>query len=809
MDKLAIGRQSLISGVSCLSLALAGLIAMPAAAQSASEVAVDAQSDQVKTPVTAADEQAENERQIPTSGNQEDIVVSGRRTIAGGLMKRQTAATAMSSVTPAAISEKLAVASPLQIANTLPGANFGSSDAYGLSIRNFLSIRGLDQTQIGFLIDGAPGVSVANYYPYSEAWADNENISDITITPGNSRLQDPIINASGGEFIESIRDPRDQFGGKVSGSVGSFGGWRGFAGIDTGYLGNSGIKAFASYSHATAENFVGPGRNRKNHVDFRVQKDWSDSSRSTFFVSYDQLYNSRLPILNRVQAIDGIKNDRLEAYSFSENYVPGVTVQYAPLNAGRVKNLLITNNNEISLSSDVTLHVTPYYKWNDTNAPSQSRLSATTLFAGNRRVTPAIDPSLLQNGFIVAAANTAYNHYSAGVNSYVDAKLSSSNTLSVGYWFQRTSLDYRQFLQPVDQQGNIRGLGAETALRATDGTLITGVNDTIKTTTHQLFVGDTQTFLDGRLALTLGFKQLFWKANVENYVIGAPPEVRASWSRFMPRFLASFKIDENNQLYGNVTTNARMPLPQATYITQYSVSTGNTTAVGNTGIKPEYTTSAQIGYRYDGFIHLDVAAFLMKLKDHQVQGTQFVNGFLQTTALVAGDETIKGVSVEASTRSYYGFSLYGNAQYLDAKFDDDLPLRGDVLPIAGKDMVLSPRWIANLGGRFESGGFYASLTYKYVGRQFSTFINDETIPRFQTFDAAMGYKLPDIGALKSPVIRFTVTNIGNKPYISTLAAPQPNAVATRGVNGTLLPGVAPTYYVGATRAALLTLSTDF
>lgn len=108
----------------------------------------------------------------------------------------------------------------------------------------------------------------------------------------------------------------------------------------------------------------------------------------------------------------------------------------------------------------------------------------------------------------------------------------------------------------------------------------------------------------------------------------------------------------------------------------------------------------------------------------------------------------------------------------------------------------------------SSGGFYASLTYKYVGRQFSTFINDETIPRFQTFDAAMGYKLPDIGALKSPVIRFTVTNIRNKPYISTLAAPQPNAVATRGVNGTLLPGVAPTYYVGATRAALLTLSTD-
>ena len=166
----------------------------------------------------------------------EEVVVSSGKSIPGGLMKEQVAAETMSSITPAAIAEKLAAGSPLELASTIPGVNFGSSDPYGLSVRNFMSVRGLDQTELGFMIEGVPGTDLISYYPYSEAWADNENISDITLTPGNSRLQDPIISASGGEFIETIRQPRNTFGGMASASVGSYDGWRTFVDLDTGYI---------------------------------------------------------------------------------------------------------------------------------------------------------------------------------------------------------------------------------------------------------------------------------------------------------------------------------------------------------------------------------------------------------------------------------------------------------------------------------------------------------------------------------------------------------------------------------------------
>ncbi len=546
-------------------------------------------------------------------------------------MKLQTAATAMSSITPAAIEEKLTVASPLSIINTLPGANFGSSDAYGLSIRNFLSIRGLDQTEIGYLVDNMPPVSITNYFPYAETWADNENVADLTIIQGNSRLQDPIINASGGELIMTIRSPKNQFGGKLSASAGSYEGSRIFGAIDTGYIGETGAKAFASYSHSTAHNFVGPGRNNRDHVDLRIEKDWSDNARSTLYAAYDDLYNARLPFFNLAQANDGINNDRLDQYMFSSSYVPGVTTQYYKLNVSLSKGFLVSNNNDFKVSDNVTLHVIPYYRFYQNKSSSQSRLNPTSIFSGNTKVVAAFDPSVLQGGGLVGAGAGRYDQNIFGVNNYVEAKLSSTNSLSFGYWFQQSLLDEYQGFQLVDQQGNLPGYNRSTALKTTSGAFISGLDYSVRTTNHQVFIGDTQSFLDDRLSVTLGFKYLIWKTHVNNYAIGAPLTSSTSWTRAMPRILASFKFDDRNQIYANITTNARMPIPKTTYVNAYNISSGAATAVGNSSIKPEYTVSSQAGYRFSGPINIDATAFLMKLKNHQITGTSFVNGFLLST----------------------------------------------------------------------------------------------------------------------------------------------------------------------------------
>jgi iron complex outermembrane receptor protein len=757
-------------------------------------------------PATAESAQTKNPEAIV-----DELVVSSDRRIVGGLMKEQIAAETMSSVTAAAIAEKISAGSPLQLAATIPGVNFGSSDAYGLTHEDFLSVRGLDETELGFLIEGIPGNDLINYFPYSETWADSENISDITLTPGNSRLQDPIVSASGGEFIESIRAPRDTFGGLVSGSAGSYDGWRTFVDVDTGYIGQTGAKAFLSYSYTSAGNSVGPGTNTRDHVDFKVVEDWSPKAHSSLFVSYNYWLNARLPILSYTQAKNGIATNSLEQYQYSSTFIPGVTTNDYKAYISPRTNYLVASNNDMELTDRVTLHITPYFRYNYSNSPGETAIPVATTFAGNEKVTPVYNPaSLTASGKLLTEDNLDFLEHQVGVSTYLEANVTSGNLLMVGYWHEEYHVNEASTYSLLTQNGGETGSQESTALYATNGALITGTNWAANTTTDQIFVGDTQSMLDDKLQISAGLKNLFYSVNGTNKVIGAPPAFSANWSRLMPRLLVSYDIDSSDQIYTNVTTNARMPAVQGTYPTDFSVTTGGFAQVGQPNTKPEYSVGEQIGYRHHGPVNVDGNVFYMNLANHQVSSLAVINGATVASVISAGGETIRGASLEVSTHSYDGFSVYGNTQYLYGTFDNDVAVGGNYLPTKGKQMVESPNWIATVGGRYENGSFFAQVTGKYVASQYSTFMNDQSMPAYETVDLALGYHLPEFDALKEPVIRLNINNLGNKPYISSVASVAENAVATKGVNGTTIaPTGATSYYVAAPLAFMVTLSSKF
>jgi iron complex outermembrane receptor protein len=378
-----------------------------------------------------------------------------------------------------------------------------------------------------------------------------------------------------------------------------------------------------------------------------------------------------------------------------------------------------------------------------------------------------------------------------------------------GYWHERWHMNYRSFYNQLDQDGNASGTAESAAIRTTSGAVISGSSFTADTTTDQVFIGDTQSMLDDKLLISVGFKELFYSVGGQNKVIGADPNISAHWSEPLPRLLVSYDLNSSMQVYANVTTNSRMPNVAGTYVTQFSVSTGHFTSIGNTATKPEYSTGEQLGYRYHGLFNLDVNAFYMNLRNHQVSSLEYINGSLVNTAISAGGETIRGASLETATRSYDGFSVYGNAQYLYGTFDDTVPVGTDYLPTRGKQMVESPNWIASIGGRYENGPWFAEVTGKYVGSQFSTFMNDQRMPAYKTADLALGYRLPDYKVLSDSVIRLNLTNLGNKSYISSVASVTTNAVLTHGVNGTAIVGGTPLYYIGAPLAVMVTLSSNF
>ena len=785
-------RAALMSGVGALAvigLAAPGAFAQTAAPAAASSSATAAETSQSVMP---------------------EVIVTGAKSVAGGLMKVQTASEAMSSVTASAIQEKIAAASPLQLISTLPGVNFGSTDGFGLSIRNLLNVRGLDETEIGFMFEGIPGDDYFNYFPYTESWADNENISDITLTPGNSRLQDPILTASGGELIELVRNPRNTFGGMASESVGSYDGWRTFEDIDTGPIGQTGAKAFLSYSHTSANNYVGAGTNTRDHIDTKVVEDWSSTIHSSLFLSYNGWTNDRLPFLTLAQADKGLATNNFAQFAYVGNFTPGTaTPNYYKALEVKKTNVYLSSTTDFDLSNTVTLHITPYYIYKLADYPGESLLSPSSIYSGNQLVTAAFDPSFLQGGKLVAQNNAWNQQYQLGINSMLEADLTPSNHLVVGYWHENFRIGNDSYYNLIASNGDIDGTSLSTALKTTSGAIIAGTHYTADSTTNEFYIGDTQSLLDDKLKVSVGFKELIWSVQAVNEVIGATPLVQANWNEALPRILVSYDLNPKSQLYANITTNARMPLIASTYFTDYSTTTGAVSQAANASQKPEYNISAQVGYRYHGPLIIDVNAFYMHLLNHQLSSLQNINNTLVPLAFTVGNETIRGASIEASTRSYAGFSLYGSGQYLDGTFDNNTPVSGTYLPTKGKQMVESPTWVASFGARYDHGPIFAELTEKYVGSQYTSFMNDQGMPAYETTDLSFGYRLPDYKAFSKPVARVSMTNLGNKSYISADATIVTNAVATTALNGKTIAAGTPNYYVGAPLTVMFTLSSNF
>ncbi|KXV22849.1 TonB-dependent receptor [Gluconobacter japonicus] len=743
----------------------------------------------------------------------ETVQVTGARTFGGGRMARETAAETISSLSHVAIAQRTAIASPLQLAASMPGVNFGTSDAYGLSIRNFISVRGLDQTEMGWVVEGMPGTDQAYYYPYIETWADNENIADMKLLPGTSRLEDPVQSASGGEMIMSVRSPADKIGGHLDYSAGSYRGQRVFARFDSGYLGNSGLKFFGSYSYAAADNFVGSGRNNRTHVDFKLQKDLGRMGKSSLFVSYTDWNNARLNFysLSQWESANRIDNN-FSAGNYAGTYTPGVTTNYWRAYDYRRKNVLISWQNELHLTDRMTLHVTPYFHWTDLNSPGQTFVNPDNIWVGNQKVQIDASNLYLTSKGVAAMSNVAQSQFATGVNAYLNYDITRTNHLTFGYWYDHWNMSQINGLTPMDQYGNAPY--NSNYLHSTSGELIANNNFQESSQINQFYISDTQSLLNDRLKLTAGFKYMMDYISGTNMVPGAPYHFSSTIAQPMPRVSAAYDITKNLQVYLNGMTNTRPPVPISTYPTTYGL-TGSISQSGAPNTKPEYSIGEELGFRYhDNIFSANVAFFNMNLTNHQVVTLRSINGAPVSEAVSLGGETIRGVTAEVATRSWWGFAPYVNAQYLNARMDNNLGVmdtssRLDYLPTSGKTMVMSPKFMASVGVHYNYRNFFGNLDFHWVDSQYSTFMNDQSMPAYKTVDLGIGYRFKKVFAFQSPTIRLNFTNLTNVKYLSSVAVVGNNAIKTRGVNGGSIAAGSASYYLGAPLAVMMTVGTDF
>ncbi len=104
------------------------------------------------------------------------------------------------------------------------------------------------------------------------------------------------------------------------------------------------------------------------------------------------------------------------------------------------------------------------------------------------------------------------------------------------------------------------------------------------------------------------------------------------------------------------------------------------------------------------------------------------------------------------------------------------------------------------------------LQAKYVGKRFTTDVNDEAVPSYTTLDFDARMDLTDFTGMRDTYLQFNVTNLTDEVYAVNISSGQ-NAVAIADINPTSAvtsrTGTLRTFGIAAPRTAVVTLGTKF
>jgi hypothetical protein len=741
-------------------------------------------------------------QQAPQAAEEIQVTAPAEVPAGGGLIKPQTEAKSVSTVTSAYIDSQASIQNSYQYLALVPGANVAATDPYGLSEEGSINIRGLGQDELGYTLENMPLNDIGYYTAYPAQFIDSENIKELSLAQGSADLDSPVISAAGGLISLAMRDPLAHAGGSIDLSYGSYHVNREFGRLDSGPIGGTGVRAFISFSHTAADNYRGSGRDKRTHLDFKVVKEWNTDNRISLVGTYHDGITSSYPLPTLAQFE---RFGRSTQDNYDGTYSAG-DANYWPLYVGTFRVFYMTAPSHFSLTDRLSYDVTPYWQYGYGNSPYGDDLTETGNYQGTQGPYTVSIPNST-GGVGTVLADYLDEQYRTGLVQKFTYGVGAASIVA-GYWYDYADEQDSQPFSALSAAGLPGDIWQDTQrglIRLPGGQILQAAADHVETQVNMVFLGATLTLLGGRLNLSAGVKEAMVSRDGTNDVPGPQYRADINSAETLPRIAARYQIDAVNQLFASANTNFRTPSEATLFDTYYD---GVLTGKANTGLKTEYSISEEIGYRYNGPL-LTASASFFNYNFTNRQIATLVGGNRINESINAGGQTSRGIDLEAGAKPWRGLSPYISGEYLNATIDNDLQVGTDYLPTAGKTAVRSPRLQGAIGLRYDAGDFFALGAVKYVGYQYATFMDDEKIPAHTQGDLALGYRLPKIGLSARPELKLNLINITNANFLSGIANPTPNAQATIGRFGTLIPGTPPSYYVAGGFAAILTAKQDF
>ncbi len=783
------------------------------------------------------------------TSNIENITVTGvlGTHAGGGLITEEDAPKQRSSVTTDFIATQAPTENPVQLLRLLPGANVGSADAFGVQNSTF-TIRGMDSTRVGALLEGVPLSDSGSFALYPSEWIDAENLKSIVLTHGSADIDTPINSATGGTINISMIDPLKDFGVVVGQSVGSNSAIRSYVRVDSGDM--DGYRAFISGSYYSTNHYTGPGNDTREHIDFKLVHEWGEGNRIAPVVIFNRgiLGNYWSPNMAQFNA-SGVNAAGYPATiinSTNSALAPNIATDYYKLKINPFYDVIASVPTTFTLADNLTLNVTPYLWYGYGNGGGGGYVTPSTSAATRGQyivyyaTTPVSSATANFPPTLTLPGSNAKIYYDPSITdtwrpgATVKAEYDLANHhLVAGFWLEGSYQHQQQVLGQVDSSGNpldIWGTNTSDLVTMANGSKYTGYDETAETWNNTLFVGDTFTAFDKRLEVELGFKYAQTWRDAENHELFKPDPnlwpttgIQQYRSEALPAAAARFKLTDEDQLFASYTTSYHVPNTFPTLFGGYGNPANSFVFDYPTPyLKDERSASYELGWRHqDDLLDSAVTAFTYDFHDRQQQLNIWYPPILdyETEVVNVGTTHAYGVDAEIGLHPVAHFRPYVSGEYLYTRLEDNLPDFGkvgsatlnDLLPTAGKEVPRSPHMQFGLGLDYDDNNLFGNITVKYVGAQYSTLVNDERMPAFTTVDMSIGYRLEDIaGIVKKPEIRLNLLNITNEKYLSAVGSTFTNAKATRGLDGsTIAAGTAPYYYVGAPFAMMATVTARF
>ncbi|MBR0560705.1 TonB-dependent receptor [Neokomagataea sp. TBRC 2177] len=750
--------------------------------------------------------------EISVSGVKRNADGVSNTTPGGGLMPHQTAPRSQSGVTRDFIAKQAPTGNVSSMVANLPGVTFASQDPLGVT-GDTLTMRGFNESQIGYLFEGAPLADPINYEPYTSMLVDTENLASVTVSQGSPDLNAPLFNATGGEISATALNPSHHAGGFVSAMGGTHSANKEFLRLETGDIGQSGIRGFVSFSHLSNNNWRGPGGLKRYHIDAKFIKEWGDDNSITAIFGYNKQQQTAWVMPTAAQW----EQSKASVY-YSPHYTPG-DPSYYKLNFSGFNALDVVLPMHFTLSDEVHLNVTPYFVHQHGPAVNGENIPASGGYNGTLQYGNLNQPYVMGNTLTTASVDP-WDQSSSAINSSV-SWTHGNNNVTFGYWYSWTTHQEVETFTPVNSQGKAANLyGSYPIFVPQTGTILSGFNLNFKQQVNTLFIADTLKLLDNKLTLSAGFRAaMVWRSGTNNVYGAEPYKTVGNYFEPLPQFAASYQITPHDQVYVNGTTSFRAPQSVESYSQLFDPN--SSTAVEQPGVlKSEYDISEEIGYRHSGRVNVQVSLFNSNMTNHQVTSSGYIpfTHNLVAEPINIGGQTSRGAQIEVGLRPWHHFSPYVSAQYLHATIDNNVAAAAtnaagaaviDYLPTTGKHAVDSPSVTTSVGLSYDDGHFFGNFDLRYQGKMYSTFMNDQSIPGYVVSDMTVGYRFNRIGAMIGPKMQLNLINLGNNIYRSIPASSTGTAVSQKGIYGNTVAAGAPVYQIGGNFAALFSVSTGF